>query len=83
MYEVKLTARAKRALKNFPESYKEAVTLAIEELKEDPTLGKPLGRELTGKFSLRIGVLRIIYKVYKDNQIVLVFNIDHRLRAYN
>lgn len=83
MYGVKLTARAKRALKKLPESYKAAIALAIDELKEDPTLGKPLGRELTGKFSLRIGVLRIIYKVYKDDRMILVFNIDHRSKVYN
>jgi len=83
MYRVKLTARAKQGLKNLPKSYKEAVTLVVDELKEQPIFGKPLGRELTGKFSIRIGVYRIIYKIDKKDDIVLVLNVDHRSKVYN
>ena len=83
MYRVKLTARAKRGLKNLPKPYKEAVTIVINELKEQPTFGKPLGRELTGKFSIRIGFYRIIYKINSVDDIVLVLNIGHRSKVYN
>ena len=83
MYKVKLTACARRGLKNLSKSYKEAVTLAIDELKEQPTLGKPLGRELTGRFSIRIGVYRIIYKIDKKDDIVLVLNVGHRSKVYS
>jgi len=55
----------------------------FEELKEDATIGKPLTRELTGRFSLRVGVYRIIYTVNKTDEIVHVITAGHRSVVYN
>ena len=65
MYKIKLTTQAKKELKNISKLHLQALSSIFEELKDDPFLGKPLTRELTGKFSLRIGAYRVIYKVSK------------------
>ena len=83
MYTIKLTARAKKELKNISKRHKEAIGLIFEELKEDATLGKPLTRELTGRFSLGVGVYRIIYTVNKSDKTIHVFTAGNRSTVYN
>lgn len=83
MYSIKLTASAKRELKELSKKNKQAISIVIEELKVDPLLGKPLGRELIGKFSFRVGVYRIVYKVDQKDGRVIVLRIGHRSRVYN
>jgi len=56
--------------------------LALAEIKEEPFLGKPLARELTGKFSFRVGVYRIIYKVNKKDKVIDILTAGHRATVY-
>lgn len=82
MYKIKLTAQAKRELKNISRMHQQALTSVFEELKDDPFLGKPLTRELTGRFSYKVGVFRIIYKVNDHDKIVRVLTAGHRSTMY-
>lgn len=83
MFRVKLTAKAKRGLKIVSKSHRQPVAIAIEELKDYPIVGKPLGKGLSGKLSIRIGVYRIVYKIDFEDKVVLVVNVDHRGVVYN
>src|SRR4030066_267620 len=49
-----------------------------KETNEEPFLGKPLTRELTGRFSFRVSVYRIIYKVSKKDRTIDILTIGHR-----
>jgi len=82
MHKVKLTARAKKELKFLPKRYQEAIVSALVELKENPLIGKPLTKELTGKLSLRVGVYRIIYRINQKDKIISVFSVGHRAVVY-
>lgn len=82
MFKVKLTARAKRELKNLSKQHKESIGLFFEELKEDPLIGKPLKKELIGRFSYRIGMYRIIYKIDRQNSVVYIITAGHRAMIY-
>lgn len=53
------------------------------ELKDDPLVGKPLTRELTGKFSLRVGTYRVIYKINRQDKIIYILTAGHRSTVYN
>jgi len=75
--------RGKKGLKTISKSHREIVSAAIEELKEHPTVGRPLGRELSGKFSVRLGLYRVVYKINFEDKTVLVVNAGHRSRVYN
>ena len=82
MFKVKLTAKAKKELKKISRQRQLALGQIFDELKDFPNLGKPLGRELKGKFSYRINVYRILYKVNKEDKIIYVLTAGHRSSAY-
>jgi len=83
MYKIKLTAKAKRELKDISKRSKESIGMIFEDFKEDPFLGKPLTRELTGKNSYQVGVYRIIYKIIKHDKIIQIITAGHRSTIYN
>ena len=83
MFRISISPKAKSQLKNLKQSHKNALTSVIDDLKENPNIGKPLGRELMGKYSYRVGVYRIIYKVNKQDKIVQILTAGHRSAIYN
>lgn len=82
MYNLILSARTRRELKEIPKQYSEAILSALEEIKNTPLEGKPLSRELSGRFSYKVGVYRIIYQVNKQNQTIYVSTAGHRGKVY-
>ncbi len=83
MYRLIISPRAQKHLKDIKKENQEAVKMAIEDIKEDSLIGKPLSRELSGKFSYRVGVYRIVYKVNQQDKIVNILSARHRSIAYN
>jgi mRNA interferase RelE/StbE len=65
-------------------SSKRIIKKAIEEkLMVDPLkFGKPLRRNLSGLFKLRVGDYRIIYQVKENEVIVVVVKVGHRREVY-
>ena len=63
MYQIKLTGKAKKELKDIRKIYEGAINFALEEIKDNPFIGKKLTRDLTGKFSFKVGIYRIIYNI--------------------
>ena len=55
---------------------------ALKSLQKDPTQGKLLKHTLKGKYSLRVGVYRIIYQINKKIITVYVLDIGHRKNIY-
>ena len=83
MYKLRVSAQARKKLKQLSKRRQHAVISALDEIKEDPFVAKPLTRELTGRFSYRIGVYRIIYKVNKKDKIIEIITVGHRAFVYN
>ncbi len=83
MYKVKVTFRVKKELRLISLQHQKAILEVFEDLQSDPFLGKPLTRGLTGKFSYRIGMYRIIYKVVKKDRLVLIITAGHRSVVFN
>ena len=82
MYKLRISAKAGRQIKQIKRSKQTAIILALTEIKEDPLLGKPLTREFTGKFSYRVGVYRIIYKIDQKDKIIYILTAGHRSSVY-
>ncbi len=62
---------------------KEHIVDALENtIAIDPLIGKPLVGIFKGVRSYRIGVIRILYKPYKDRLIVVVLDVAHRKEVY-
>ncbi len=83
MYRLVVSPKAQKELKKLKKTDEIPVKLALEEIKEDPLLGKPLDRDLTGKFSCRFGPFRIIYKVNQKDKVVNILSVGHRETVYN
>ena len=82
MYKLRISSRAESEIKKISHPHQKAIILALTEIKEEPFLGKPLTRELTGKFSFRVGVYRIIYKVNKKDKVIDILTAGHRATVY-
>jgi mRNA interferase RelE/StbE len=82
MYKIKLTAKARNELIELSKKKQLSISYVIEELKENPFSGKPLARELVRKYSYRVGVYRVIYKVNKKDEIITIISAGHRSTIY-
>lgn len=59
------------------------VEFAYGDLAGSPRrVGKPLSRELEGKFSARRGPYRLIYTIDEEAQSVAILRVDHRADVY-
>lgn len=82
MYTLKIFPKARKNLKEISHRYQETLLTAFEDLRDDPFLGKPLERELTGRYTYRVGVYRIIYKIRKKDKVVEILDAGHRATVY-
>lgn len=81
-YELKVTKRFERDFRSLTKEMKIRIDSAIEELQENPYLGKYLHGDLKGKRSLRIGDYRIIYAVHDENKTITLIAAGHRKSVY-
>jgi len=72
MFRISISPEAKSQLKSIKKRHQNAIKI-----------GKPLGRELTGKYSYRVGIYRIIYKINKKDKTVQILTAGHRSSVYN
>ncbi len=82
MYKIRVSSKAAKEIKKIPYPHQKAIILSFAEIQEEPFLGKPLTRELTGKFSFRVGVYRIIYKVNQNDKVIDILTAGHRENVY-
>lgn len=83
MYHISISPSAQRELKKIKKIYKDAIKEAIDNIKEDPYMGKPLTRDLNGRFSYKVGIFRIVYKINRRDKIVEIMTAGHRSSVYN
>ncbi len=84
-YDVQLSRGAARAVQEkLPESVASAVIEFVTgSLRSNPwRVGKPLSRELRGRYSARRGAFRIIHSIDDAEQLITVLRIEHRADAY-
>lgn len=82
MYKIIVAPEAKKGFKTIAKIYRKGIAEVIDSLKENPYLGKSLTRELTGKYSHKIGVYRVIYIINDKDKIVYIINAGHRATIY-
>lgn len=83
MYKVRVSTHAASQIKKLPEKIQEAVIESFRELKDEPYMGKKLSRELSGRYSYRISVYRVVYKINEKDKIVEILSAGHRSRVYD
>lgn len=83
-YEVEFLRTALKELKKLPKDIQKKIIEKIERLPEDPY--PPDTKKLkngNGRFRIRVGNYRIIYKLESDILVILVIKIGHRRDIYN
>ncbi len=82
MYRIIISPSARKELKSITKIYRQAIAAAVEDISENPLIGKPLTRELSGRYSYKIGVYRIIYKINDSDKKVYIISAGHRGVVY-
>jgi mRNA interferase RelE/StbE len=82
IYNIDFSSDARKFFRKLDYFDKQRIGKKIENLKQNPELGKPLTGKLSGLWSLRTGKFRIIYQIRKSELIVLVLKIGHRRNVY-
>ena len=82
MYRLFYTDEAKKQISKLDNRLREKIRIAAEEIQANPAVGKPLTRELKGRFSHRVGDYRIIYRIYQAEIVVLILTVGHRRDVY-
>ena len=79
MYQVFLHKKAQKNLEKF--SDRERIRTQLRTLEQFPDSGDLIRIE-DGIYRMRIGEYRALFKVYEDQKIIVVINIDVRGRIY-
>ncbi len=82
MYRVVLSRIAEKDLEKVDKKYKPHIFAALFDLRKNPYLGKKLKGKFRDCYSLRIGMYRIVYKIYKNKLHVLIIRIGSRQGVY-
>lgn len=81
MAKLFLSTQAIKDTKRIPEVEKRKIRKKLDTLETDPFIGKKLGGELAGYYSLKVWPYRIIYLIKKNGE-VWITHILHRQGAY-
>ena len=81
VHELRIPDDVARLIRNLHPIIKKKVRAALQAILEKPTCGKPLKEELAGLRSLRMGRLRIVYRLGEDGTIEVV-SIGPRRHVY-
>ncbi len=78
-YEVYMLKQAKKKLDKFPDSKR--IEEELKKLKDFPNVRNIIRIE-ENIYRMRIGKYRTLFKVYEDEKIIVIINIDARGRIY-
>lgn len=85
MYEIRVTPQAEADLKQLTRANRrvaDRLLTKLENLAEQPSLGKPLVGPHAGRRSLRVGTYRVIYRVDETARWVVILTAKHRRHVY-
>ncbi len=81
-YKLLYSETSFKQIKKIHPHLKHVIKSKIEQIRENPYIGKFLQRELSGYLSLRINRYRIIYKILEDKQVIQIYYVGHRRDIY-
>lgn len=83
MYNLEFDEKPLKFFRKLDKFSQERIGKKIEDLKENPHLGKPLVGRLSGLWKLRVGKYRVIYKIVQNKLLILVLDIGYRKNIYS
>jgi len=82
VYELSFTPKAIGALEQIKGKLRKQLEKALDRIRKDPFLAKPLRDELVGLHSERVSTYRIIFRIIKEKKEVRIVLIEHRKSVY-
>lgn len=83
IYQLKFTPQVRETYVHLSPSVKQQVKEGFRFLSQNPHGGEPLRRELAGKWKLRVGRFRIIYRLEEAQRVVVVIAVGSRKTIYS
>jgi mRNA interferase RelE/StbE len=81
-YSLKIKQSVYKDLQKLDKKERIHIVSAIDQLTENPHIGKVLKGELTGLRRIRSGNYRVIYEIKEREVLILVLRIAHRKQVY-
>lgn len=82
-FSLTYTLEAKKRIRHLHPTIKPQIKKALEELKENPFLGKRLQRELSGLWTLVVRNHRVIYFIDEDKNRLEILTLGLRKTIYD
>jgi mRNA-degrading endonuclease RelE of RelBE toxin-antitoxin system len=77
-----ITPPVQKSLRVFPPRTKQYIRHALDEIRKNPMMGKPLKDDLSGFYSFRARRFRVVYQIRRKIITVVVIGIGPRKTIY-
>lgn len=81
-YSLQIKRSAQKELEKIIKPDRQRLIEAIDQLAENPHIGKRLKGEFAGLHRVRVGTYRIIYEVNEGQVLILFLRVAHRKQSY-
>lgn len=81
-FVLQIKPKARKNLGKLPEQYRLRALQILDEIEANPFFGKKLHGKRKGQYSVRVWPYRIVYKIYKNELLIVVIEFDHRQGVY-
>jgi mRNA interferase RelE/StbE len=81
-YSVRVSNKFERDLRKLGRNDQDRVWKVLEEIQKEPYSYKPLGGQLSGMRSARVGDLRVLFTVEENEKRIVLLYVGHRERVY-
>ncbi|MBI4431766.1 MAG: type II toxin-antitoxin system RelE/ParE family toxin [Candidatus Omnitrophica bacterium] len=81
-YHLAIPPFVEQTIVHLPTALKRKIRYALEAIREDPHIGKPLKDELRGLWSYRVARYRIVYRIYHSRIEIQIIDIGPRSLVY-
>ena len=81
-YKLLYSRTSRDQIRSLHPQVKSLVRSYVQQLKENPYLGKGLERDLSGYYSLRLKRFRVIYNIDPRHHVVRIHYVGHRKDIY-
>lgn len=81
-YHVVIPPEIEESIRHLHPEVKAKIRTGLEEIEENPKIGKYLKDKLDGLNSHRVGVYRIVYEIKRNKQLIQIIDVAKRTIVY-
>jgi len=81
-YSLKIKQSAFKEIQRLGKADRKRLVEAIDNLADNPHVGKLLKGEFSGLRRIRVGSFRVIYEINEGEILILVLRVAHRKKVY-